>query len=313
VWNLPGVFLDAKRRRREAYEQIRVLYVAMTRPRTQLVVSCAEKNQRGGESLFSLLDDATGGLLAHATSAAVPCGSGEITVESPIESLEARQNRGAAMELEADTSDWSSYGADWRSRWDRHEKLQEVPLYLTPTGLKAEQEQPTTESQHRHAGTLARDAALVLGEVSHRILENWNFQTQSIQADLDRALARHISSVSEEQQRLVEDEVRTLWATFTISPAYRELQCAHILGREMPFILPWDQQIMEGVIDVLYELNGKLYVADYKTDHVRADELDRVRENYQDQAEIYTEAVKRSLGREVAGFRLVLLRLGRMV
>ena len=45
------------------------------------------------------------------------------------------------------------------------------------------------------------------------------------------------------------------------------LRSATILGREVPFIMPWDdRQVMEGVIDLIYRLDGELWIADYKTD-----------------------------------------------
>ena len=58
---------------------------------------------------------------------------------------------------------------------------------------------------------------------------------------------------------------------------------------------------MEGVIDLIYEKNGLLYLADYKTDRVARNELSQAAERYRQQAEIYSQAVKQSLGRELAG------------
>ena len=313
VWNLSGVFLDEKRKRREAHERIRLLYVAMTRSQTQLVVSYAERKQRGSESLFSLLDNSTGGLLAQPTSTAVPCGPGEITVAASVESPESRETGTRKLEPDTDTSDWSSYAQHWRRRWDRYQELQAVPLFLTPTGLEAERSEPTGQSPRKHTSILTPDVALIVGEVTHRILENWDFQTGNVQADLDQALAQHIIPVSEQERWLVTEEIRALWATFSSSPAYQELGSARVLGRELPFVLPWGQQVMEGVIDVLYEFQEEIYVADYKTDQIGADELDQALESHRQQAEIYTAAVERSLDREVAGFKLILLRLGRMV
>ncbi len=70
---------------------------------------------------------------------------------------------------------------------------------------------------------------------------------------------------------------------------------------------------MEGVIDVLYEKEGNLYLADYKTDHVQRKDLSSVMEHYYHQAEIYSEAVCRSLQRDVKGFKLIFLRLGEAI
>jgi ATP-dependent helicase/nuclease subunit A len=70
---------------------------------------------------------------------------------------------------------------------------------------------------------------------------------------------------------------------------------------------------MEGRIDLLYEKDGQVWVADYKTDRVTESEMaDRV-ESYRPQARIYTEAVRQALGRTTAGFTLIFLRLGKAV
>jgi ATP-dependent exoDNAse (exonuclease V) beta subunit len=67
---------------------------------------------------------------------------------------------------------------------------------------------------------------------------------------------------------------------------------------------------MEGVIDLIYERKGLLYLADYKTDRIEAKDLRLSAEPYRQQAEIYSEAARRSLKREVAAFKLIFLRLG---
>jgi ATP-dependent exoDNAse (exonuclease V) beta subunit len=70
---------------------------------------------------------------------------------------------------------------------------------------------------------------------------------------------------------------------------------------------------MEGVMDVLYEKEGNLYLADYKTERVRREDLSRATESYHHQAQIYSEAVRRSLQRDLAGFKLIFLRLGEAI
>jgi len=75
-------------------------------------------------------------------------------------------------------------------------------------------------------------------------------------------------------------------------------------------IMPWEDAIMEGVIDLVYGRDGRLYVADYKSDAVDRSEAAAAAERYRRQAEVYTRAVRESLGRDVAAFRCVFLRLG---
>ena len=70
---------------------------------------------------------------------------------------------------------------------------------------------------------------------------------------------------------------------------------------------------MEGVIDLIYEHDGLLYLADYKTDRIAREELTQGAERYRQQAQIYSRAARESLQREVAAFKVIFLRLGEAV
>ncbi len=310
LWSLPGVFLQAKRREREAYEQRRLLYVAMTRPRQQLVVSFAERGQPDRDSMVSMIGEATGGDLAHAAPPAVTCGTGEMAVEVVEEDPGADEHGDRLPAPPPDAADWSWYEDLWGRRRSDYEARRQTPIFLTPTRLKAAGE--AAEARLR-AGGLERDTALILGELAHQVLEHWDFQTQRVEEDLDGAIARHAPELPAAQHRVVVRELKAIWATLAGSPVYQELRGARILGREIPFVLPWDGQIMEGVIDLVYERQGQLYVADYKTDQVTDGDVAGVMHDYRHQAQVYTEAVRRGLNRDVAAFRLILLRLGRGV
>jgi ATP-dependent helicase/nuclease subunit A len=108
--------------------------------------------------------------------------------------------------------------------------------------------------------------------------------------------------------------MREILGAFFPSAAYRELAAARILGREVPLLLEWDDAaVMEGIIDLLYEKDGKIFIADYKSDRVEPDEVAEAVSRYHHQVAIYSEAVRRTLGKDVAGFKLIFLRLGESV
>ncbi|HEU4638697.1 MAG TPA: PD-(D/E)XK nuclease family protein, partial [Candidatus Binatia bacterium] len=122
-----------------------------------------------------------------------------------------------------------------------------------------------------------------------------------------------LSAEYSQDARSIGEELQAILERFLDSNIYAELRNARILGREVPLLMPWNGQIMEGVIDLIYERNGLLYLADYKTDSVAAKDLRFGAERYRRQAEIYSEAARRSLKREVAAFKLIFLRLGETV
>jgi ATP-dependent helicase/nuclease subunit A len=81
------------------------------------------------------------------------------------------------------------------------------------------------------------------------------------------------------------------------------------LYREQPFVLgltadridsgfPSDEQVLiQGIIDVFFEEDGKIVVADYKTDAVKTEK--ELVDRYQVQLDYYAEALSRLTGREV--------------
>jgi ATP-dependent helicase/nuclease subunit A len=169
-----------------------------------------------------------------------------------------------------------------------------------------------------------------IGKLAHKALEQWSYR-EEVKVMLEKFLKDAGHWIPEEfQGRSAEviKETCDVLKTFARSGAYAELRDATILGREVPFMMPWPNHavvgaggassgppsaLMEGRIDLLYEKDGGLWVADYKTDRVaEADIPDRMA-LYRPQAEAYTNAVRQAFGRTPAGFKLIFLRLGTSV
>ena len=102
-----------------------------------------------------------------------------------------------------------------------------------------------------------------------------------------------------------------LFESFLSSKPYKTLQRATVLGREVPFVMPLGKgQIMEGVIDLIYRLDDRIWIADYKTDDVVAEDVQTRADRYQPQAANYSRAVASSLGLPSLSFQFVFLRPG---
>ena len=209
-----------------------------------------------------------------------------------------------------DTTDWSWYEDLWARRRSDYEARGQTPLFLAPPGSRTRGRRPRPGPAPAASNATPRS---LLGRSPTRCSSTGTsgpHGSRRISTEPSPGIAPELPAA---QHRTVVRELKAIWATLTDSPVYEELRDARILGREMPFVLPWDGQIMEGRIDVVYERQGRIYVADYKTDQVTDGEIPGVMHDYRHQARIYTEAVRRGLNRDVAAFRLILLRLGRGV
>jgi ATP-dependent helicase/nuclease subunit A len=107
------------------------------------------------------------------------------------------------------------------------------------------------------------------------------------------------------------EDLAALFERFLSSEPYKALQRATVLGREVPFVMPLGEgQIMEGVVDLIYRLDDRIWIADYKTDDVAAGGVQTRADRYRSQAESYARAVASSLGLSSVSFQFIFLRPG---
>ncbi|HEY3304421.1 MAG TPA: UvrD-helicase domain-containing protein [Candidatus Binatia bacterium] len=317
-WSLAGLYIAERARLREQEEHKRVLYVAMTRAREHLMISCAPGERKQSGSYLSMLEQGLqreiAEIAARQASQVVAAGAGTIEVEVVPEGLSPPGRARASAKEDALKIDWESYTRLWQRRAREYEAAR-APLFLTPTLLKLREAELTEALPESKKLLVTSELSLVIGELAHRFLENWDFggDPAEFRAGLDPFLDRWIESKRRRDREQLSAELQQILATFFSSAAYRDLSGAEILGREIPLLIPWDGGIMEGVIDLLYEKGGRLFLADYKTDRVERSELAQAASRYHHQVEIYSEAARRVLKKDIPGFKLIFLRLGEAV
>ena len=312
--SLPAVFIAEKARRREREEQKRVLYVAMTRAREHLTISCAATDRPPRASYLGLLTETLGDDIGGMDRRLIPAGAGAIELQPVDESLQPPV-RARPRDSAAPAVDWHVYAATWTRRADKMRAAREQPLFLSPTLLK-QREAELTEAIFEKEKLALAELPLRIGELAHRFLEYWDFSRapEQFEAEVAPFLDRWLTGRWKANRAEIERELREILGAFFPSPAYRGLAAARILGREVPLLLHWeDAAVMEGVIDLLYEKDGRIFIADYKSDRVEHDQLAETVSRYHHQVAIYSEAVRRTLNKDVAGFKLIFLRLGESV
>jgi ATP-dependent helicase/nuclease subunit A len=315
ISDLAGLYIAEKTRHRDTEEQKRLLYVAMTRARENLIVSCAPSARRSQGSFLSMLDGALGETIVGANSSrAVSLGRGTVAIDVVTENL-APPSRKAAPATATAKSNWRSFVDAWARRTAVHEKAQRSAAFVTPTLIKRRQESATEAGARISEPIYRQTPALLVGELAHRFLQSWPFtaRVNDFELPLRELIGRMLPSELASSRRKIESELLEIFRVFFESKAYDDLARSHILGRELPLLMPWNGRIMEGVIDLIYEKNGLLYLADYKTDRSDRKHLTEAAARYSQQAEIYTQGVRQSLGRAPAGFKIVFLRLGEAV
>ena len=306
--SLGSLLVQHKLRLREEAERRRVLYVGMTRAKELLLLSGGITSRSVGETVFDLLQNIGTGEIGTASTETLNIGSSAIphrVVTAPERRRPRRRGDRAASETSIDPREIAER---WKVRSARWTEIRGTLHHLTPTTLGKRVAVVIRET------TPARQDAVVgrlAGVVAHRLLERWDFSLDpsGLPAQVALAIQATLGPGDQFHAGAVVESVNDLLATFSQSETYARLRSSQILGREVPFIMPWgDRQVMEGVIDLIYRLDGELWVADYKTDAVSADQAAVRAEQYRMQSEVYKAAARQCLDVESVRFHYLFLR-----
>jgi ATP-dependent helicase/nuclease subunit A len=190
------------------------------------------------------------------------------------------------------------------------EQRRTTPRRVTPSSLS----ESITETISQRTVT-GRDAELarMVGVCAHAVLERWDFSKprSEISTVIERACRRHVAPDYPQLMCNVTEDLTAIFEKFLSSEPYTRLQRATVLGREVPFVMPFgEDRMMEGVIDVIYRLDDRIWIADYKTDDVAAEDVQARADRYRSQADSYSQAVAGALGLSSVSFQLIFLRPG---
>lgn len=228
-------------REREREEWRRLLYVAVTRAREQLVLlgSAGAKEE---SFLGLLLPD----LEARA----------KITRKKYVRPPFRPRPETTAKKI----PDWAPFAAKWR---DRTQRAELPDRFTSPSKLEeAAEGEVADRALYISESPATPSRASEIGVLCHSVLEHLDFKKPAVPDGID-------------------PEAAEILAKFFKSAPFKELAKAEIIARELPFVLPRGKQIVQGVIDVVYRSGGKTWVGDYKTDKLlEPDKYGLIREIY---------------------------------
>jgi ATP-dependent helicase/nuclease subunit A len=341
--NLGAVLVNEKVRLREEAERRRLFYVGMTRAKERLILSGGWPGpaSRAKGTFLDLLKEAAAGGVGEEDVSTLHVGP--VPLEQTIVTAGARapKRRKAVPARLRTTKDWASVAERWKVRDQAWDALRAAAVQVTPTSLMKTKDQAGGRPPVRAVD--GADRSRLVGTLAHRVLQRWEFTQPAdlFRARIAAACRSGVPDGMEAARPAIETELQDLFRTFAASQAYQMLRRAEIIGREVPFIMPWEAAsretrnarrakeemsrgstlvsractpcVMEGVIDVLYRLDGRVRLADYKTDRVEDSDLEARAAAYAPQAAVYRDAVAKSLKITDVGVDIVFVRNGRVV
>ena len=182
----------------------------------------------------------------------------------------------------------------------------------------------TGVEQNKHA------SAADIGIAYHRIMEFLDFlKAADPSGEVNTEYIKERADFLREHNAIDEDvyaelDLYRIAAFFSSDLGKRAAEAARrgILMREKPFTLRTvrngREMLVQGVIDCCFEENGSVIVIDYKSNFIRPDrphpaELERIRDEYKVQTELYSEAIEKGTGMRVGEAYLYLFASGETV
>jgi len=313
-----SLLLEAAEAPHAEEEEKRILYVALTRAREKILfIGTLQRPRSSGFSMAGYLR--AGGLYPVVEKDAQPsdilkafsCDAGLMTVSSfsAGEDADLASAQVVAGTLQCGMKDMPSWSAAWKARSREYEECLSRRISLSPSSMIAEKRgEPLEDLSELEFVEKARLAGLIC----HKALELHSFPGPFSDAEIRRAAAMSCPETMSARADEASAEALSVLRAFENSSTFRLFSDYRILGREMPFSLSRaDGTVVRGVMDAVLEKDGRLLIADYKSERVRPGEGDGPAK-FLPQAEIYREAARAVFGAD-ADFCLVYLRTGDVV
>ena len=307
----PG-FDAAKEREkaRRSAEDLRLLYVAATRARDHLVLSWPEgdRGYLAGDMLPSRL---------HAVPGQPPPADAELGVlraetlpaAGAIASVHVVAIDGAVRAARAAAGPGDLFPDTHGETEQRVTHGRILPVTVFTQVDRATSHRVKSEDFDDDLKSLP---GIVFGTLVHAALEAWTDRADfegTLTDAVDAALRRVAEPVGPEARDHFEAELRRI----ARDPVVAEILSAkgspgRRVLREVPFLLPLDEDLLSGTVDVILEReDGSLVIVDYKTDQLATDDPAAAAARHHRQAALYAWAVARLTRREVVEVRLLFL------
>ena len=319
-----------QRSKRDAEEDQRLLYVAMTRAEKSLYLfsglTLEEQKQWNDNSIWGMLSTKK---MSYFLLMQGPKLHRTITVREIEEQAEPQSLQESARSWWKSASlEQMEYVRREMARPYRHEEAVHLPQRISPSGFSQAQAEGTQALQPLKRPRFAQPDQLSpteRGTLHHRVLALLPLHAyaggQEVQSAIEELCAKELLSDSEARA------IELPWLlSYLQSPLYARVCAAKKVYREVPFQMLekakdlWkdtnaeDEVMVQGIADCVFEEEGKLVLIDFKTDYVQTEDmLQEKKERYALQIQLYEKALSRALKAPISQSCLFFLRSGQQI
>lgn len=327
-------------------EELRVLYVAMTRARDVLIMTGEVKDAtdklekvmdldpRQAKSLLDfvligLTKQSSGRKIMATEDTSAMISVGETKVEIKIcNSMEISAPIAISSDISEDYQVEDEI-CEMKQRMDKYyiQKQKSIPAKVSVSALSEYDAESTVRvktQKARMANQKKAQSATEFGTLLHTVLEHINFSSVKNMDDIKNQVEQMsvLGLIPYEQAKKV--DVNMVYSLIN-SDLGQRMKDAKILKREYPFTVKIRakeivedadskaQVLVQGIIDACFIEDDKWVVIDYKTDSVDEYDIDFAARNHEHQVRAYADALEKLSGRDVKERWVYFLRAGQGV
>ena len=328
--------IEGKKAAEELEEEVRILYVALTRAIDRLEIVGSVKNsesldeeQAGCRSfldmMYAPLKQAGEEICMESSGSlteAAPEQTGSCSAEDLMYRMRQLQQRAAGNRLSNEESarmEQIAAGLSYQYPYKDAVKIKSKYSVTEMAGASAAETERILLQKPAFAAEQKGLTAAQRGSAMHLVMEHLNFAEAMergrpfIQRTVDEL--KNAGSLSEQEAKGIRiDQILGFFA----QDIGQRAACAHSLQKEREFILQKDVNgaatIVQGVIDCFFEEEDGLVLIDYKNSYVDSEEAEEeIRQRYAGQLELYKEALEASYGKTVKETYLYLFYLKKFI
>lgn len=304
-------------------EEMRILYVAMTRAKEKLIMTGTVKDENVLEDSLVTVDKAKSYLDLYASASDKGLVEGiNVKYVSTYDLIDEAVEEGVETEIERNRVLSIIYGRNTDISDSEKEVIDEIKkriefkypyedkgaVKLSVSELKhkseaikddeASEDAEVTKYLYEEYEPGQKNIAALHGTAVHRMFEIWDYNRPATKEAVDEFLeyVKEAGLIEDDLYELVrKDEILDFVKSdiaARMAKAYKEGE----LYREQPFVIAEDEDnpdsmLIQGIIDAYFVEDGKIVLVDYKTDKGKTEK--QLKEDHGKQLEYYAKALKR--------------------
>ncbi|MDR0952804.1 MAG: UvrD-helicase domain-containing protein [Elusimicrobiota bacterium] len=276
-------YLEALNHTHHKAEELRIIYVALTRAKEQLLLVGNLKEEK--TSINAALQLAGCSPSSAGKPKNILEGDAKTVLTYPLykDSASFVDNQFFNQTQNAVKFDIPAWKAAWQSRQLAFETAAAKKIALTPSG---QNEQNAIEENQP---AMQDNSAAIIGTLCHQMV--FDLFTNKLRPLATQAFIAGVDPIAHKSEL---EEAAKIIKTFKESELFKELKNMELLAAEMPFTFLENGAVINGIMDAVFkDKNGKIFIIDYKSDNINLTEAKEHSLKYKPQLALYTAAARK--------------------